>query len=183
MLPGGGAAAMVNTTPLLTCPPTVTLPVVAPVGTGTTIPVLLQLVGTARVPLKLTVLLPCVAPKFAPVMVTAVPTGPDPGDKLLMLGAGMVTVKAMPLLTCPPTVTVTLPVVAPVGTGATMLVALQLVGTAVVPLKLTVLVPWVAPKFAPVMVTAVPTAPEAGDRVVMLGAGIAAGVVIVAVFE
>jgi hypothetical protein len=38
-------------------------------------------------------------------------------------------------------VTTTLPVVVPVGTVATMLVALQLVGAAVVPLKVTLLVP------------------------------------------
>jgi len=67
-------------------------------------------------------------------------------------------------------VTVTLPLAAPFGTGATMLVLLQLVGVAVVPLKLTVLVPCVTPKFAPVIVTAVPTGPEVGDRLVMLGA-------------
>ncbi|PYU04641.1 MAG: hypothetical protein DMG33_13385 [Acidobacteria bacterium] len=79
--------------------------------------------------------------------------------------------------------TVTLPLVAPLGTGATMLVLLQLVGVAVVPLKLTVLVPCVAPKFVPAIVTAVPTGPEVGERLVMLGAGTAAGVVIVAVFE
>jgi hypothetical protein len=50
------------------------------------------------VPLNLTVLLPCVAPKFAPAIVTDVPTKPDVGDKLVMLGAGTVTVKLTPLL-------------------------------------------------------------------------------------
>ena len=38
------------------------------------------------------------------------------------------TVKTTPLLATPPTVTTTLPVVAPVGTATTMLVALQLEG-------------------------------------------------------
>jgi len=60
---------------------------------------------------------------------------------LVMLGAGGVTVKLTPLLATPPTVTTTFPVVAPAGTGVTMLVALQLVGVAAVPLNLTVLVP------------------------------------------
>ena len=73
-------------------------------------------------------------------MVTEVPTGPEVGDKLVMLG-GVVTVKLTALLPRPVTVTSTLPVVAPLGTGATMLVALQLVGVAAVPLKLTVLLP------------------------------------------
>ena len=51
------------------------------------------------------------------------------------------TVKAFPLLAAPDTVTTTFPVVAPVGTVATMLVALQLVALAAVPLNFTVLVP------------------------------------------
>jgi hypothetical protein len=46
----------------------------------------------------------------------------------------------------PFTVTLTAPVVAALGTGATMLVSLQLVGVAAVPLKVTVLLPCVAPK-------------------------------------
>ena len=62
-----------------------------------------------------------------------------------------------PLLGWPLTVTTTFPVVAPTGTGAVMLVALQVAGEAVVPLNVTVLPPWVAPKFAPVIVTVVPT--------------------------
>ena len=66
----------------------------------------------------------------------------------------------------PPTVTTTEPVVAPLGTGTTMLAALQLVGVAAVPLNVTVLVPCVAPKFAPAIVTAVPTAPDDGVRLV-----------------
>jgi hypothetical protein len=162
----------VKLTPLLATPPTVTttFPVVAPVGTGTTMLVALQLVGVAAIPLNCTVLVPCVAPKFAPVIVTDAPTSPEVGLKLVMLGAATVTVKLTPLLATPPTVTTTLPVVAPVGTGATMLVALQLVGVAVVPLNLTVLVPCVAPKFAPVIVTDAPTNPEVGFKLVMLGA-------------
>jgi hypothetical protein len=75
------------------------------------------------------------------------------------------------LLATPPTVTTTFPVVAPVGTVTTILVALQLVGVAVVPLNLTVLAPCVAPKFAPVIVTAVPSTPDVGFRLVMLGPG------------
>jgi hypothetical protein len=58
---------------------TITGPVVAPLGTGTTIWVLLQLVGVAEVPLKLTVLLPCVEPKYVPTIVTEAPAGPLTG--------------------------------------------------------------------------------------------------------
>jgi hypothetical protein len=101
-----------------------------------------QLVGAPAVPLKVSVLAPCVAPKFAPLIVTDVPTAPDVGFRLVMLGGGgAVTVKFIPLLVTPPTVTTTFPVEAPLGTGATMLVALQLADVAVTPLNFTVLVP------------------------------------------
>ena len=91
-------------------------------------------------------------------IVTHPPTTPAAGVRLVMLGATL-TVKIDPLLTAFPTVTTTLPVVAPAGIGATMPVALQFVGVATVPLKVTVLVPWPAPKFAPAIVTDPPTAP------------------------
>ena len=79
--------------------------------------------------------------------------------------------KLTPLLATPLTVTTTLPVVAPVGTTVTIEVALQLViVVAVVVLNFTVLVPWGEPKFVPVIVTEAPTAPEVGDKLVMLGA-------------
>jgi hypothetical protein len=69
-----------------------------------------------------------------------------------------------------------------------MLVALQLVGVAVVPLNLTVLVPCVALKFAPVIVTDAPTNPEVGLNPVILGAGtvivtLAEAVFVVSAFE
>src|SRR5207249_6754376 len=164
----------VKFTPLLATPPTVTttFPVVAPAGIGATMLVALQLVGVAPIPLKVTVLVPWLAPKLAPVIVTDVPRPPDVGLRLVMLGGGTVTVKLTPLLATPPTVTTTFPVVAPVGTGTTMLVALQLVGVAAVPLNVTVLVPCVAPKFAPVIVTDAPTNPDVGFRPVTLGPGL-----------
>jgi hypothetical protein len=86
-----------------------------------------------------------------------------------VVSAVVCTVKLTPLLAAPPTVTTTLPVVAPVGTGAAMLVALQFVAVAATPLNVTALVPCVAPKFAPLIVTDVPTAPDVGFRLVMLG--------------
>jgi hypothetical protein len=83
-----GGTNTVNTTPGLVPAAVVTVmgPVVAPVGTATMMAVLLQLVGVASVPLKLTVLLPWVAPKLIPLMVTDVPTGPELGDKPLTSG-------------------------------------------------------------------------------------------------
>ena len=110
-----------------------------------------------------------VEPKLAPEIVTDVPTIPEAGDRLVMFGAVADTMKLTPLLAVPLTVTTTLPVEAPLGTGTTMDVALQLVGVAVVALNFTVLLPWVLPKLVPEMVTEVPTAPAVGDKLVMFG--------------
>ena len=66
-------------------------------------------------------------------------------------------------------VTTTLPEVAPLGTVTRMLVGLQLVTVAVVPLNFTV--PVVAPKLAPAIVTEVPIGPALGDKLVIEGVG------------
>jgi hypothetical protein len=79
-----------------------------------------------------------VAPNVVPAIVTESPTAPEVGDRLLIFG---VTVKVTPLLAWPLTVTTTGPVVALAGTGTAILPALQLVGVAAVPLKVTVLDP------------------------------------------
>jgi hypothetical protein len=143
------------------------LPVVAPDGTSTVIDPEPQLVGAAADPLKLTVLVPWLEPKLVPEIVTEVPTAPEVGDRLVMLGA---TEKFTPLLATPPTVTTTLPDGAPDGTGTVIELALQLMGVAAVPLKLTALVPWLEPKLVPEIVTVAPTAPVAGDKFVIFGA-------------
>jgi hypothetical protein len=66
-----------------------------------------------------------------------------------------------------------LPVVAPLGTVTVMLVALQaLAVAAATPLNLTVLVPWVDPKLAPVIVTIAPTTPEDTLKPVIAGTGV-----------
>jgi hypothetical protein len=164
----------VKLTPLLANPPTVTttFPVVAPVGTVTTMLVALQLVAVpAGIPLNATVLPPCDAPKFVPVIVTDVPTEPEVGLTLVMVGPEVLTVNVMPLLAMPPTVTTTFPVIAPAGTVTTMLVAVQVVTEAAIPLNFTVLVPCDAPKFDPVIVTVAPATPDVGLRLVMFGGG------------
>jgi hypothetical protein len=74
------------------------------------------------------------------------------------------------LLASPLTVTTTLPVVAAAGTGTTMLFDDQVVGVAAVPLNVTVLTPFVAPKFEPAIVTDVPTTLLDGVTLVKLGA-------------
>lgn len=82
--------------------------------------------------------------------------------------------KVKPLLATPPTVTTTGPAPSgvPAGTLATTLFALQLViVVACLPLNLTVLEPWEAPKFEPEMVTLVPPVPEVGFKPLMPGTG------------
>ena len=171
---GGGIT--VNVIPLLVIPLAVTAtgPVVAPVGTCAVIEVLLQvLIVVAAAPSKLTE--PCVVPKLVPAIVTAAPTPPEDGDRLLMLGGG-ITVNVIPLLVIPLAVTVTGPVVAPEGTCAVIEVLLQeLIAVAAAPLKLTE--PCVVPKFVPLIVTALPTPPDAGSRPVMFGGGITVNVI------
>jgi hypothetical protein len=50
-------------------------------------------------------------------------------------------------------------------------VLLQLVGVTLFPAKVTVLPPWVAPKFEPEIVTEMPGAPDAGARLFKIGLG------------
>jgi hypothetical protein len=89
-----------------------------------------------------------------------------------MLGAAA-TVNVTPLLATPPAaVTTTFPVVVPVETMAVMLLALQLLMVAVLPLNATLPVPCVDAKFEPAITIVDPTAPAFGVSVLMPGAGV-----------
>ena len=66
---------------------TVKAPEEAAAGTTATTVVSDQLVATAAVPLRATVLLPCEAPKPVPVIVTGTPTGPEVGEIFVIVGA------------------------------------------------------------------------------------------------
>src|SRR5258708_11975823 len=70
----------------------------------------------------------------------------------------------------PFTVTLNGPDVALVGTTATIAVFDQLATRAVVPFKVTVLLPCAEPKFVPVIATEAPTAPELGETLAIVGA-------------
>jgi hypothetical protein len=146
-----------------------TFPEAALEATVATICVSLQLTTVPGLLPSQTEPVPCADPKPVPEMATCTPAAPDVGETLEMLG-WTVTVKGAPLLAEPLTVTTTLPVVAPLGTVTRMLAAVQpLALPALIPLKVTVLLPWLAPKLLPPMVTILPTGPEAGDRPEMLG--------------
>jgi len=157
---------------LVAVPPavvTVTEPVRAPVGTVAVSEVLETTVNVALVPPKVTFVVPV---KFAPVIVTFVPTGPLVGVKDEIVGAGggvTVTVKAFALVAVPPGVVTAIgPVVAPLGTVAWRAVSETTVNDAVVPPKVTLVVPV---KLVPPIVTFTPTGPLVGAKDVIVGAG------------
>jgi hypothetical protein len=153
---------------------TVTLPVVAPVGTTALIWVALTgVMDTALVPLKETAV---TLARLVPVIVTEPPTDPLVGLRLVMVGAGTVTVKLGPLAVPPGVVTLTTPDTAPTGTVAVICVALFTVkDVASTPPKVTVLAP---DRFVPVMVTGIPTNPLVGLRTLTVGAGAVGGVTV-----
>ena len=167
----GDRFEMVGTTAKLTAllgtPFTVmtTFPVVATAGTETTTDPALQLVGVAIVPLNATVLAPCAGPKFVPLIVTAVPTGPEVADKLAILGVGK-TEKTATLLDCELLVTTTFPALDPAGTTTERFVGLHERIAAVSPSNVTMPE---EPKLYPFTVTTVPTGPTDGEKPAMLG--------------
>ncbi len=108
-------------------------------------------------------------PKLFPVIVRTVPTVAEVGEMLEILGVTR-TVNNMLLLATPFTVTTTGPVVAALGTVMTICASLQLVTLACIPLKVTVLDPWVVPKYDPLTLTVAPTAAIFGDSAPMTGA-------------
>ncbi len=108
--------------------------------------------------------------KFVPVIVTFVPVKPVVGVKLVIVGFGaeVVTVKLVELVPVPfGVVTEILPVVAPAGTLALMLVDELTVNVdAAVLLNLTAVAPV---KLVPVIDTFVPTGPLVGVKEVTVG--------------
>lgn len=81
-----GACETVNGTPLLETPSTVTttFPMLAPLGTATSIDVSPHIVGLPATPLNVTV--PGREPKPVPEITTVVPTGPEVGERVVMPG-------------------------------------------------------------------------------------------------
>src|SRR5262245_37124480 len=115
-------------------------------------------------------MVPWTDPKLVPATVTDVPVRAESGDMLLMLGAGIVKLKA--LLAIPlPEVTTMFPLVVRAGTAAVMLVLFQLEIVAPVLLKESDPEPWLAPKLLPLIVTDVPAGPDAGESELMTGTG------------
>lgn len=160
---------------------TTTFPVVARLGTMTVIVVSFQLlIAVPATPLKVTV---PVLPKLSPEMTMVVPAVPEVRDSLVMLGV-IVKGTTFDAVTCivfgfAPLATHTTIMHGPggsvpsvVGIVIAMLVSLQLVTVMEGPQNSSELLPWVAPKPLPTMVTAVPTGPELGFRLAITGGGV-----------
>jgi hypothetical protein len=122
----------------------------------------LTTVNAAALPANITLDTPT---KFAPLIVTCVPTGPLVGVKPVIVGGG-ITVKLVALTAVAAGVVTEIgPVVAPCGTVAMIFIPLNL-KVALVPLKVTTVAPF---KFTPLIVTDVPTPPLAGEKLVTVG--------------
>jgi hypothetical protein len=105
--------------------------------------------------------------RLSPEMVTVFPTKPASGERVVMLGASTVKLVVLTPVVSPVTSTEIEPVVAPVGTFTTMLVPPVTTGDeATTPLNFTV---GLLPKLVPVIVTASPTFPDAGENELTTG--------------
>jgi hypothetical protein len=153
------ALESVNVPELLATPPGVViaiLPATAPLGTVAVTFVSEFTMKLAFTPPNATLV---VCFRLTPVMVTKVPTDPLVGEKLVICG---ITRNNLLLLSAPwEVVTVTKPVVAPLGTAAVRKVLVFTEGVAGVPLKEIVVA---AVKPCPRNCTDLPTLPEYGSR-------------------
>ncbi len=133
-------------------------PVVAPDGTDVVMLVASEAVTVATVPLNFTM---GEAPKSVPLIVTSVPGAPLSGVNELMAGVGKTT-KFELLIVTPFKVKEIGPVLAPTGTEVVMVVVVEAVTTAAVPLNETTLSEGVALKLLPERIMTAPSAPLPG---------------------
>lgn len=135
-----GGCNTVKTFALVAIKPSTTtarVPVTAPFGTTTLNEVEDALVMLATVPLNVTWLLTATELKLVPINVTVVPAGPLSGLNDVMVGGNSTLKSSTEVAVNPLTLTLTLPVVAPVGTVVVMLVDVELVTVVWIPLNRT----------------------------------------------
>lgn len=114
-----------------------TLPVVAPLGTVTVMLVVVEEISVALTPLNLTALLAAVVLKCVPVIITVAPGAPLDGVKPVNVGVGN-TVKLVAVVIATPLTIIEIgPVTAPNGTIALILVGVDEVMSATIPLNET----------------------------------------------
>jgi hypothetical protein len=157
---------------------TVILPVVAPTGTVAVIWVAeLTVTDDAVVVLNFTAVVP---QKFVPVITTDDPTAPLTGANDVMVGAAAVATVKLAELVPSPSVSRTISAADPVdvaGTAAVNDVSVRFVSVAwlIPPGNVTAVASAPAVNPVPVMVTEVPTTPQAGVNPVTVSAAAAAG--------
>jgi len=138
-------------------------PVDAPAGTVAVMDVALEVKAVTGTPLMARFV---IVPKFVPLMVTDEPGAPFEGLNPVSVGVSR-TVKSVALIRFVPFVVKEIfPVVAPPGTVALIVVALDVKTVTGTPLMARFVI---VPKFVPVIVTEAPTAPFAGLKDVMAG--------------
>jgi hypothetical protein len=113
-------------------------------------------------------LLLCEGPNPVPVILNDVPIGPEDGEIPVIVRLS-ISVNCTPLLTTPPTVTVTGPLVAFGGTETLMLVLLQESTLAVRLLNWTVLLLWLLPNDVPAIVIRPPIGAAEGVKLEIAG--------------
>src|SRR5260370_8301229 len=109
----------------------------------------------------------CVDPNFVPVMIFFLMIRRPPRSTLFPYTT-LFRSKLTTLLARPATVTSTLPVVAPLGTGATMRAAVHMSDLHSHLKIVSLLLLLYDPKFVPAMVTDLPTGADPGDMLVIL---------------
>ena len=143
-------------------------PFVAPIGTIVVKLVVVEERTTASVPLNLIMLSVGFVLKLVPLMVIVAPTAPLLGVKLVMLGEPRTVNESALVIVTPLVVTDMVPEPAPEGTVTVILVELEAVTTALMPLNATT---GDGPKFVPVIITVAPVAPLVGLKLVIVGVG------------
>lgn len=142
---------------------------VAPTGTVVVILETVEAETTAVVLLNFTTLLAGVGLKFCPLIKTVAPTAPLSGVNPVIAGDDS-TLKLVPLVIVIPLTVIEIgPDVAPAGTVAVIVVAVEAVTVAEIPLKETVLLAGVVLKLVPVITMDAPTAPVPGLNPVNVG--------------
>jgi hypothetical protein len=171
-----GEGSTVNSEELDTITPvpltsTDTKPEEAPKGTIAVMPVAVEAVTVANVPLNSTTLLSGVVLKLAPEITTVAPTDAARGAIPEIRGVGKTVKDEALVMVTPLVVTLIGPVVAPAGTVVVRLEDVAAVTVANVPLNRTTLFEGVVLKLVPEIVTVALKEPLVGVKVVMVGEG------------
>ncbi len=149
----------------------VIFPVDAPTGTTAVMLLGVEVLTSAVTSLNFTTWSEGVVLKSVPEIITVAPAAPLNGLKSIILGVGSTEKSELLVRVILLRVKEIFPVVAPDGTVVVILVDVELVTVAEVPLNIATLLAGIILKFVPEMVTVAPTAPLAGAKLLRVGVG------------